>query len=130
MNWLVHHEFGADQKTFHFSDHSPHSEVDDRGSLRYWLTQWLNVYGALRERHSDTDNVLFICYEDICSPTLGRSIWESLSSALHIPANSADFRAPDSDVSAAGIENLVDRPNAEYQKMREVSAERLGYLLP
>lgn len=64
MNWLGHHEFGSEQKVFHFKDISTDWKTD-KSSLDYWLQIWINYYQrALQIEHKNT---LFIDYESYCS---------------------------------------------------------------
>jgi hypothetical protein len=127
MSWLVHHEFGADQKRFCLGDVEVDRHANDSASRDYWLTQWINVYTSLVAKYTEERNVIFVCYEDLCCPTLGGVVWERLSSTLGIPVAQTDFRAAQSNNDRTGVESLADRAIAVYEQMRELSAARLGY---
>ena len=71
MDWLVHHEFGSHHKRFCLDDGQADSSSADANSFQYWLTLWVGVYKKLLKQHRRTSNVLFLCYEDICSPVFG-----------------------------------------------------------
>ena len=45
MTWLVHHEFGADQRPFRLPGQP--EPAGDRGRVDYWLTEWVACYGYL-----------------------------------------------------------------------------------
>ncbi len=62
MNWLGHHEFGLNLKSFTFPssiatyNHPPES-------INYWLTGWINYYSRILEVMHD-ENVFLIQYND------------------------------------------------------------------
>lgn len=63
MNWLGHHEFGLNQKAFHFD--GTDLPEGDKSSLDYWLKIWINYYSrALKVNDSQS---LFIPYERLCA---------------------------------------------------------------
>ena len=49
MQWLVHHEFGADHRPMGFRDRA--GKPDD--GLAYWIGQWCQIYGTLLETAPD-----------------------------------------------------------------------------
>lgn len=46
MNWLGHHEFGKNQKTFVFEEIEWESKFDDN-DINFWLEVWINYYSYL-----------------------------------------------------------------------------------
>ncbi|MDN5217193.1 sulfotransferase [Fulvivirgaceae bacterium BMA12] len=62
MNWLGHHEFGLNLKSFKF----PSSKITDDHppeSINYWLISWINYYSHILEIMHD-ENVFLIHYSD------------------------------------------------------------------
>jgi hypothetical protein len=64
MNWLGHHEFGLNQKTFQFTEAAPEYN-SDKLSLDYWLQVWMNYYSYILT--IDKKHVMFIDYDSYCS---------------------------------------------------------------
>lgn len=63
MNWLGHHEFGSNQKTFEFQN-SISKKYTDEESLDYWLEAWINYYSyVLTHDHPKT---LLVSYDSYC----------------------------------------------------------------
>lgn len=63
VRWLGHFEFGDTHKPFVFSA-MPDGTPDQ---LSYWLDIWRDVYAAMAEIARQRENVLFVCYEDLCN---------------------------------------------------------------
>lgn len=64
-NWLVHHEFGADQRP-HLLPGAP-SAHEDRSEIDYWLTCWDSVYGFLLDQGPAVRRrQVFVDYDDLC----------------------------------------------------------------
>jgi len=66
MTWLVHHEFGADQRPFRLPDQP--EPTGDRDRIGYWLMLWVACYGYLADRidaarAAGQDTVLPVIYE-------------------------------------------------------------------
>jgi hypothetical protein len=65
MRWLGHHEFGADQRPFSFG--SAQNRGGDTGSIDYWLSQWINVYGAMASQPELVrKQQIFVDYDESC----------------------------------------------------------------
>ncbi len=127
MDWLVHHEFGSNHKRFQFAVDEPVPDITQSDSVRYWVSQWITVYKCLLEQHRETDNVYFVCYEDICSPDHGALVWARLSSALNVPPGETDFVPSTTSADASGLESLAEEARDVYEQMRDLAAARLGY---
>ena len=67
MNWLGHHEFGLNQKAFHFNNSNLITETD-KSTIDYWLEVWLNYYTYLLS--IDLSEVSIIDYSEYCSDPL------------------------------------------------------------
>ena len=63
MNWLGHHEFGMNQKSFQFSEIKLEFK-EDKNSLDYWLQVWINYYNHLLSINKT--GTLFIDYDSYC----------------------------------------------------------------
>ena len=66
FNYLGHHEFGLNHKSFHLAEKASNSY--NINSLNYWLQIWLNYYTYILENLQE--NIYFIAFEDICSNPL------------------------------------------------------------
>lgn len=68
MNWLGHHEFGENQKTFKFQNSEDIKKFDNKESVDYWLKIWINFYSyVLTINHPKT---ILINYDLFCqNPT-------------------------------------------------------------
>jgi len=63
MNWLGHHEFGLNQKSFLFSD-SEENKNDDKEIMDFWLKIWIDYYRyVLTISHPNT---ILINYDLYC----------------------------------------------------------------
>lgn len=65
MNWLGHHEFGLNQKTFVFSNSNKLvNEDEDKDSMNFWLQTWINYYSyVLTINHPNT---ILVNYDSYC----------------------------------------------------------------
>lgn len=63
MNWLGHHEFGLNQKPFHFTQMTS-NYGDDRCKLDYWLQIWINYYTYILS--IEKTGVMFVDYDEYC----------------------------------------------------------------
>lgn len=64
MNWLGHHEFGANHRPFLVGGHDVPANADALLEPRYWLDYWAAVYGYLLDRHGD--DLVWMDYERLC----------------------------------------------------------------
>ncbi len=85
MDWLGHHEFGLNQKTFQFND-SAISFNDDKSSLDYWLQVWINYYSHLLK--IDKTHTLFIDYDSYCKQPkeVLESVYQKAGMEVYLPA--------------------------------------------
>ncbi|MBL9060695.1 MAG: sulfotransferase [Mangrovicoccus sp.] len=116
MTWLVHHEFGADQRPFRLPG-EPEPE-GDRGAINYWLTEWVACYGYLA-RQIDTalaeglSNIRPVVYE-----TLGADpdAWPAVAAFVGIdPGAAPDFRPAPPPAGPGGADaTLLAKARAIY----------------
>ena len=59
MNFLGHHEFGLNHKSWNKS-----FKYSNKGELNYWLEQWNLFYKKIIYENKNFQKVKFICYED------------------------------------------------------------------
>ena len=86
MGWLVHHEFGGDQRPF--ATHPPVSGGPD--TLAYWLGQWVGVHRWLLAQAPD--DALFVSHEALCrEPGCWRALARRLDIAEHGAGAAPDF---------------------------------------
>jgi hypothetical protein len=77
MYLIGHSEFGSTYKPMIYSN----IEYLDFFSLNHWLEQWYLTYCSLLKKLSNLENVIFICYEDLCD---NPKTWMSLKNKLAI----------------------------------------------
>ena len=78
MNWLVHHEFGADHRPFRFEQGEP--QTGDPAKLEYWLNAWVNTYTNILDHLPS--QALLVCYETLCSER--EIVWKSLAERINV----------------------------------------------
>lgn len=127
MRWLVHHEFGPDQRPFRLPGQPVPS--GDTDGLAYWLTLWLACYGHLEAAiDAAPGNVRPVIYE-----ALGRDpgAWAEAAAFVGLPGDTAaDFRpapAPAAATAEAPVEaGLLDRARALYDRLAARAATLRG----
>lgn len=120
MTWLVHHEFGPDQRPFRLPG-QPVPEGDS-DKLAYWLTEWLACYGYLAERIAEhPDRIRPVIYE-----SLGRDpgAWPAVAAFAGLdPVPPADFRpAPPPPDPGDLPADLLARARAVYEDLARRAA--------
>ncbi|MCF8065198.1 MAG: sulfotransferase [Desulfarculaceae bacterium] len=80
MNWLGHHEFGANLKPFLFCDEALPSSPEELDDFSYWVRYWGCVYDYVLNKHAD-DIVLFD-YDRFCRQPA--ACLEELAPILHL----------------------------------------------
>lgn len=82
MTWLVHHEFGPDQRPFRLPS-QPVPE-GDRAQIDYWLTEWIACYDHLSAQISRyPDQIRPVIYEDLGA---GPAAWSAIAAFVGLPA--------------------------------------------
>ncbi|QIE43981.1 sulfotransferase (plasmid) [Rhodobacteraceae bacterium SC52] len=119
MTWLVHHEFGADQRPFLLPGQTaPEGPLD---GLDYWLTEWIACYGYLADmidtaRAEGLEALLPVIYERLGSDP---AAWPKVAAFAGVdPSADPGFRPatpPESDPQADA--DLVARARALYDRL-------------
>ena len=120
MRWLVHHEFGADQRPFVLPG-QPKPE-GPRDQLGYWLTEWVACYGWLAEVISEgPGNIRPVIYEQLGTDP---AAWAQVCDFVGIPTDTpADLRpAPAPEASADLDPALVAQARALYDRLAAMAA--------
>ena len=65
MNWLGHHEFGLNHKSFYFDGDVDHSPDAFENHFSSWVKMWLDTYSYLLQYAPQS--CLFVCYERLCA---------------------------------------------------------------
>ena len=111
MNWIFHTEFGLTYKPI-ISDSL---EYKDTHSINHWLEQWLKVYSKLYEELSEDENIIFICYEELC---LNKKYWEKIKEKLKIShLYEAEFSISNSKVEYEFDNELKDSCDRFYEEL-------------
>ena len=120
MNWLGHHEFGLNQKVFHFTEKE--IPAGDRNSLDYWLEVWMNYYAVVLKLQDE--NTLLIDYEDFCTDPSG---------SINLINQKAGLPQSDQSIMAFTNPRIVNEPysheqltaaNAIFEQLRERDQRR------
>lgn len=65
FNYLGHHEFGLNQKSFQLNQESVIPTASpDKTSIDFWLTSWINYYNYILTHFAN--DVIPVSFEDIC----------------------------------------------------------------
>lgn len=128
MTWLVHHEFGADQRPFRLPGQPEPS--GDLGGIDYWLTEWLACYGYLEaQMAAGPENIRPVIYE-----TLGADpeAWAQVAGFAGIPVGEdPGFRPapPPAEDSLGADPDLLAQARAVYAKLAERAAQPVAATL-
>ena len=104
--WLVHHEFGVDQRP-HLFPGSPLAQ-EKRSDLEYWLKCWHSVYGFLLDQAPHVRlRQVFVDYDDLCRRPV--EVLDRLATRIGCPSlNPEAIRDAGSGASAVGDFPLYD----------------------
>lgn len=113
MTWLVHHEFGPDQRPFRLPGQPVPEGDPDR--IDYWLTEWIACYGWLQTALAERPDALRpVIYEAL---TTDPAIWAGIAAFTGLPPDTPApaFRAPSPcPVPPEADPGLVARARALY----------------
>lgn len=125
MSWLVHHEFGLEQRNFHFENHHTESQYTDKNDLSYWIEQWCNYYSfALSVDHS---NMVFIEYNDFLNEPQGTI--EQLGRFLDLDLSSLNpnkFEKKTNSQSPNLPQDLLEKSQKIFIKLQELKSTHLN----
>jgi len=128
MGWLGHHEFGPGHRPFVLTDEEI-ANVDESGTLDYWLQRWIDVYGWLLAREDAAPSgALFFCYEDMCRNS--RSTEAGLRERLDLPELVVDHGAirPVTTAQADGFSTeLLNQAKSLYAELSAISQSNFWY---
>ena len=122
FNSLGHHEFGLNQKPFHFGDTSLNQalQASDPFQLDYWLLSWMNYYQYLRTLY--TKNWQIVAFEDLCQHP--NEIMESIFSKWNLKANKSfinSYEAPHyQDIKEEYSEDLLKECQELYHHWKQL----------
>lgn len=116
MSWLGHHEFGLDHRPF-MEPPGVASECHS-GQVDYWLDIWGLTYEWLLDNVPQSDNVIFVNYETLCSNP--EAMWKALSKVLSLttamPAGQ-EVRAPQLRTPEYRALSGIERAEKVYGKL-------------
>jgi len=78
MNWLGHHEFGANLRPFAFGPDALPQGPAELEEFSYWVRYWRSVYAHVLEQH--TEQVVLFDYDRLCADPA--AVLEELAGAL------------------------------------------------
>ncbi len=114
MDWIGHTEFGL--------NYHPIKEegllFSDSNLINHWLEQWLLTYSNLFSDFKNKNNILFICYESLCS---NDRIWENLSDFIRVKKYNFDFVKSHKEVNQKFDPNLYGDCCDLYQDLVSIT---------
>ena len=124
MQYLAHHEFGADQRPFLTPDTE---HPDTRLHIDYWLRQWIRVYRHLLDQ-AETLAITPVSYESLCARP--EAFWHGFTQRAGLPPGTplptvALHAAADSSLPGANPA-LLEQANALYESLQHLSIIRLS----
>jgi len=114
MQWLVHHEFGADHRPFCFGQEEPPGR--DPLTLDYWLEIWTRAYRHVLEHHAG--RVRFFSYERFTLET--EAVWPPLCRKLGLPEQALPV-----EINRPGIGPETAQDDALFKDAASLHAELL-----
>ncbi|MFI4875325.1 MAG: sulfotransferase [Blastopirellula sp. JB062] len=124
MQWLGHHEFGADHRPFQF-DETPRRWAD-RDCLEYWLENWTICYRNLLR--NAPPNVVWVGYESLCAERAIR--WKKLAELADVdaelPADVDVLENKNRTINEKVDRDLLEGANAIYREMESLSQRCLN----
>ena len=109
MTWLVHHEFGLDQRPFDWGEGV--ASERSRDSLDYWLGQWAAAYGHVLSQEGPA--LILVDYDGLCAEP--EVVWGRLAASVGLdeplpaglvvrgPAPSRPLSGADPDLLASAL---------------------------
>ena len=121
MNWLAHHEFGANHKPFRFYGAGPAG--DPTRDLGYWLQLWQKTYDYAAR--TAPRQAIFVCYETLCDET--DQVWPHLCNRLDLPTQvpAHTFRRATQSAQADAPADLLKKCQTLYTELRARSTQSL-----
>ena len=80
MNWLGHHEFGANLKPFYLGEEALPTSPEELADFSYWVRYWSSVYHYILENH--LDEIVLFDYDRFCAQPA--DCLEELASVLQL----------------------------------------------
>lgn len=111
MKLIGHTEFGM-----HYSPISSKGLIFNNSlDINHWLEQWINSYKDSLERLSSKNNVVFICFERLCSE---KRYWDQILTLLKVPNKySFVFKNPLKKLSVKVNSNLIEKSEFIYKEL-------------
>ncbi len=113
MRWIGHTEFGPCYRPIK----KEAIVYKDYFDINHWLEQWLRIYEDCYTKFYKKQNVIFICYESLCSDEI---IWPMILQKVSIEKR-YDFNFTESSQkSADGVDkSLESKCNEIYKELKE-----------
>lgn len=119
MNWLGHHEFGLNHKTFDLGFKKANYKTS---SINYWLTIWINYYSYVATLLDDK-HLYLVEYTDLCNApnellsVLGEKMGFKLTVNPRSPYSERKLPTLDAD------SELLQKAEALYSKLKEYKVD-------
>ena len=117
MDWLGHHEFGANHKPFRFDNQETLPE-GDLAQLDYWLHVWLNYYRRVAMLVDDEKFYLLYYCDLVELPT---KVLAELSTRIEVPLRTEGLRpftATSTYEDTTADRGLLEQCHALYRELR------------
>lgn len=114
MNWLGHHEFGLNQKTFLFDGNKV---VGDKNKIDYWLKVWINYYNYLLS--IDLKEITLISYDLYCRHPEKHIQYILNKFKIEYEVNDIKSFSPSKVKSFDGTQSLLEEANKVYDELQK-----------
>jgi hypothetical protein len=116
MDWIGHSEFGLGYRPIVANGLS----YKDCNFLNHWLEQWYLVYSDLMKNFSAEKNVVFVCYESLCSSEI---TWAEIRNRIEIKNEYGfDFRASQKEIDIEYDQELYAKCKDIYHSLAHQEA--------
>lgn len=116
MDWIGHSEFGLGYRPIIARGLS----YKDSNLLNHWLEQWHLVYSDLMMNLAAEKNVIFVCYESLCS---SEEMWAKIKNRIEMKGDYGfDFRASQKKIDLEYDQELYAKCKDIYHSLAHQAA--------
>lgn len=116
MKWIGHTEFGPNYIPF-----VKKINYDDDKNINHWIEQWHLTYRKCLEIQKKNQNIIFVCYEDLCR---SEKYWINLLEILDIKNKyNFNFKESKNKIKKDLDPILIREADFLYVKLREINSK-------
>jgi len=118
MKWIGHTEFGPN----YIPIHKNNLRFSDYSNINHWLEQWYLTYQNCFNIFKKRKNILFICYEQLCS---SQKYWSRILHKLNIEDEYGfEFKESCKDISLDFDRNIMNKALSLYSEMSQCQSSK------